>query len=78
MTNHKMGSVTRRRRKARLFERDGAACAYCGATLTEATATLDHIIPRGKGGSNGLSNLRLACAPCNHSRDQRPVLMVFA
>lgn len=32
------------------------------------TATIDHVIPRSRGGTNDLSNLVIACSPCNHKR----------
>lgn len=43
-------------------------CRWCGILLTEKTATIDHIIPLGKGGSNRRDNLTLACHPCNKSK----------
>lgn len=43
----------------------GLSCHYCNEQLTHETATLDHIWPRVLGGTNGLSNLCLACARCN-------------
>lgn len=43
-------------------------CFKCGKKLNITSATLDHIIPRSRGGSNGLDNLRLACQPCNEKR----------
>ena len=43
-------------------------CRWCGTLLTEKTATIDHIIPLGKGGSNRHDNLTLACEPCNKSK----------
>jgi 5-methylcytosine-specific restriction endonuclease McrA len=38
-------------------------CAYCGAEHT--ALQVEHIYPRTKGGSNRISNLTLACEPCN-------------
>ncbi|HUY76538.1 MAG TPA: RNA-guided endonuclease IscB [Ktedonobacterales bacterium] len=38
-------------------------CAYCGAT--GVPLQIEHIIPKARGGSNRVSNLTLACAPCN-------------
>ncbi len=38
-------------------------CSYCGAT--GVPLQLEHIIPKARGGSNRVSNLALACEPCN-------------
>jgi len=43
-------------------------CAYCGRSLTEEMATLDHLLPRAKGGENYPDNLVLACVGCNQSK----------
>lgn len=40
-------------------------CVYCGCDLTTKTMTVDHVIPRARGGRNELSNLVPSCAPCN-------------
>ena len=41
-------------------------CAYCNKT--DIPLTRDHVIPRAKGGSNRVSNLTLACLPCNQAK----------
>lgn len=51
--------------KKSLFKR-GNECHYCKCKLTHETATIEHIIPKFLGGDNNLSNLTLACGPCNH------------
>lgn len=54
--------------------RDGCACVWCRETLEEgASFTLDHVIPRSKGGSNHPSNLLTACHRCNSRRGNRTV-----
>lgn len=40
-------------------------CALCGMPLTFEEATLDHIVPLSKGGTNDISNLQLAHKKCN-------------
>ncbi|WP_253266928.1 RNA-guided endonuclease IscB [Streptomyces sp. NL15-2K] len=41
-------------------------CAYCGAY--GVPLNIDHIHPRSRGGSDRISNLTLACIPCNHAK----------
>lgn len=56
----------------RLIQRDGDACFYCGEQLMEQWLyTLDHLIPKSKGGRTMLSNFVLACAPCNQSKGDK-------
>ena len=40
-------------------------CRYCEVELTLRTATIDHILPRSRGGTNRKRNLTLACRRCN-------------
>ncbi len=51
-----------------LAKRDGWTCRYCGVKLTKQTATIDHYLPRSKGGRTVLANLALACLRCNVSK----------
>jgi 5-methylcytosine-specific restriction endonuclease McrA len=43
-------------------------CCFCRRPLTEATATLEHVLPLSLGGGWGLDNLRLSCLSCNSER----------
>lgn len=53
----------------RLAKRDGGMrCFLCKQALTFETVTIEHWIPRAKGGTNEDHNLRLACQPCNNSK----------
>lgn len=45
--------------------RESPCCHWCEAPLTMQTATLDHRIPKAKGGSDARRNLVLSCEPCN-------------
>nr|WP_267313724.1 HNH endonuclease [Nostoc sphaeroides] len=36
--------------------------------MTKSERTIEHLVPKSLGGSNSLSNLRLACFTCNNSR----------
>jgi 5-methylcytosine-specific restriction endonuclease McrA len=47
-----------------LSTRQAGRCAICGFPLS-VQMHVDHIIPRAKGGRNGINNLQLVCARCN-------------
>ena len=52
-----------------LLEKWGRKCAYCG---TEGVPlAIEHLIPRSRGGSHRVSNLTLACTPCNQHKGSR-------
>jgi hypothetical protein len=59
---------------ARLVDRDGNHCWYCGFTFSDGdrACTVDHVLPRSRGGTNVLANLRLACFYCNNRRGRMP------
>jgi 5-methylcytosine-specific restriction endonuclease McrA len=49
-----------------LLDKWGRTCAYCRAT--EVPLQVEHIVPRARGGSDRVSNLTLACGPCNQRK----------
>jgi 5-methylcytosine-specific restriction endonuclease McrA len=54
----------------KVWDRCGGLCHYCGRAMVRMpndrlSFTLDHVIPRSRGGSNHLSNLVGSCAECN-------------
>lgn len=49
-----------------LLERWERRCAYCG--VTGVPLQVEHITPRSRGGSDRVSNLTLACEPCNQAK----------
>jgi 5-methylcytosine-specific restriction endonuclease McrA len=53
-----------RRRISRraILARDGYVCQYCGSA---GRLTLDHVIPRSRGGTTSWDNVVASCAPCN-------------
>ncbi len=52
-----------------VFARDGYICQYCGTRTTNLT--LDHVIPRHRGGAHSWGNLASACMACNHRKAGR-------
>lgn len=59
-----------------LLEKWGRQCAYCGKK--NVPLTIDHIHPRSRGGSDRVSNLALACMPCNQRKGNRNVAEFLA
>lgn len=54
-----------------LLEKWNRTCAYCGAT--NVPLEIEHIVPRSRGGSDRVSNLTLACRPCNQRKGSRSI-----
>jgi 5-methylcytosine-specific restriction endonuclease McrA len=59
-----------------LLEKWGRECAYCADTDTPLQ--IEHIDPKANGGSNRISNLTLACRPCNQEKGRQPLADFFA
>ena len=54
--------------RTNLFRRDGGECQYCGS---KRHLTIDHIIPKSKGGKTNWTNLITACNRCNVSKGDK-------
>jgi hypothetical protein len=54
-----------------ILEKFGRACAYCG--VCNVPLQIEHMISRARGGSNRVSNLTMACVPCNTDKGAGPV-----
>ncbi|MGL4305030.1 MAG: HNH endonuclease [Mycobacteriaceae bacterium] len=50
--------------RAALMHRDNFCCAYCG----KKADTIDHVIPRSRGGTHGWENCVACCRACNHRK----------
>ncbi len=50
--------------RAALMHRDRFRCAYCGAKAD----TVDHVVPRSRGGEHTWENCVAACSGCNHRK----------
>lgn len=55
--------------RGQVFRRDGHLCNYCKDE--DGPFEVDHIIPVTRGGSHDLTNLCVACKPCNSSKGDR-------
>ena len=61
-------SAQRKISRRALFARDGWRCQYCGSA---GKLTLDHVVPRSRGGDSVWENVVASCAPCNLRKGDR-------
>ena len=54
-----------------IFIRDGYRCMYCGERFIPQELTLDHVVPRSRGGKQEWSNLVACCKKDNHRKGDR-------
>lgn len=59
----------RKMTKLEIFNRDKYICQYCGRTNKELT--LDHVVPKRRGGEHSWGNVVSACIPCNRRKAGR-------
>ncbi len=52
-----------------ILQRDGNCCQYCGYKGDKLS--IDHVIPRSRGGLNTWENITTACLPCNLMKGNR-------
>ena len=55
--------------KRNVFIRDGHICKYCGKRPEQLT--IDHVIPKCKGGKSTFENCVSSCKPCNNFKNNR-------
>lgn len=54
-----------------VLARDNYTCQYCGKRLPKSELTIDHVIPRSRGGKTEWSNVVVACRRCNQHKGNR-------
>jgi 5-methylcytosine-specific restriction endonuclease McrA len=52
-----------------VFARDGGRCVYCAAPAT----SIDHVVPRSRGGEHVWDNVVSCCRRCNHAKADRHI-----
>lgn len=65
------------KRRAKLLERDGDECWFCGEPMFD-DCTIEHLVPKSGGGSNGLANFALAHRACNNRAADLPLVKKIA
>jgi hypothetical protein len=54
--------------RVNIFRRDDHKCLYCDS---KKNLTLDHVIPKSRGGDNGWENLATCCVNCNKNKNDK-------
>jgi 5-methylcytosine-specific restriction endonuclease McrA len=62
-------TIQRKISRRALFARDGWRCVYCGTS--GGRLTLDHVVPRSRGGDSVWENVVTSCGPCNLRKGNR-------
>lgn len=57
--------------KKALIIRDNFTCQYCGKNLRKDKLSIDHIVPKSKGGKTTFDNCVLSCIPCNFQKNDK-------
>src|ERR1035438_2920859 len=62
---------TRALSRKNILLRDRNSCQYCGVVLPASELTLDHVVPRSRGGNSTWENLVACCHACNRRKGNR-------
>ena len=54
--------------KSELWGKQAGRCASCNRALAQRDLTLDHIVPKSRGGGDEKTNMQLLCTSCNSSK----------
>lgn len=54
-----------------IVKRDKQTCQYCLKKLIPSEVTIDHIMPRCKGGGSSFANCVVSCLPCNNKKGDK-------
>ena len=57
--------------RANIYWRDDSQCQYCGRFDVYRKLTLDHVIPKSRGGDKGWLNLVTCCQRCNQRKGDK-------
>jgi len=65
LTYDRLPKTRVRLNRRNLFARDASRCQYCGRKFRSSELSLDHIVPRSRGGRTTWTNVVCACMACN-------------
>ena len=60
--------------RSNIFLRDVFQCKYCSNTFPKNELTLDHVVPKSKGGISSWENVVTACKSCNLDKGNKSIL----
>ncbi len=63
-----MASTNHMKHRLKVYRRDGFRCVYCHKRVKAEALTLDHVIPKSRGGTDKMKNLVTACLECNSKK----------
>lgn len=64
-------ALSLRLNRRNLFARDDHRCQYCGQSLPANQLSLDHVVPRSRGGETSWENMVASCVRCNTKKGGR-------
>ena len=67
-TYDRLPSHSMRCSRRNLLKRDSLVCQYCGERFRASELTVDHVVPKSKGGKTNWKNCVIACRKCNHRK----------
>ena len=54
-----------------VFKRDTSTCQYCSVKVNKELLTIDHVIPKSRGGKHEWNNIVTCCLNCNRKKGNR-------
>lgn len=72
-TFNRMPPRTVKFNRRNIYLRDEYTCQYCGVRPVKEDLTIDHVIPRSRGGKSTWENVVLACQSCNTRKGSKSV-----
>ncbi len=54
-----------------VYIRDGYKCMYCGKRFSHTSLTIDHVVPRSKGGKTTYGHVVASCVACNGAKGSK-------
>ena len=71
LTYDRLPKQTVRFNRRNIFARDANRCQYCGRRFPTSELSLDHVIPRSRGGETSWENIVCSCVKCNVKKGGR-------